>query len=163
MTIRPARPDDAAALVALVNPLVTDTTVTFTTVLQTEDSMRAAIADRLPACLVAERDDGLAGYVSAFPFRAGPGYARIREHTIVVAPGQRGQGAGRGLMAALEAVLRADGIHALVAGISGENPAGCAFHAALGFRRVGLLPEAGWKFGRHIDLVLMQKMLSPPR
>jgi phosphinothricin acetyltransferase len=63
-------------------------------------------------------------------------------------------------MEALFAQARLAGIHALFAGVSAENDPGIAFHARLGFREVGRLPEAGRKFDRWLTLVLMQKMLS---
>ena len=52
------------------------------------------------------------------------------------------------------------GHHVMMAGVSGGNPEGRAFHAAIGYRLVGTIPEAGWKFGRYWDLWLMQKILS---
>ena len=67
---------------------------------------------------------------------------------------------GRALMAAIEDHARAREVHVMMAGVSGGNPDGRAFHAALGYREVGIVPEAGWKFGRYWDLVLMQKILS---
>lgn len=65
-------------------------------------------------------------------------------------------------MAAVEADAAASGVHALMAGVSGENATGVAFHRAMGFETVARLPQVGWKFGRWHDLVLMQKFLSQP-
>jgi phosphinothricin acetyltransferase len=62
-------------------------------------------------------------------------------------------------MAAVEADARAKGKHSLFAGVSSANPEGRAFHAALGFVEVAVLPEVGWKWGRWLDLHLMQKRL----
>jgi phosphinothricin acetyltransferase len=62
-------------------------------------------------------------------------------------------------MAALEREARAAGGHTMIGGVSTENPAGLAFHAALGYREAARLPEVGFKFGRWLDLVLMQKRL----
>jgi phosphinothricin acetyltransferase len=81
------------------------------------------------------------------------------KHTVIVAPQARGRDVGRTLMAAVEDHARA-GARTILAGVSAENAPGVAFHAALGYRTVARLPEVGWKFGRWIDLVLMQKTLA---
>ena len=64
-------------------------------------------------------------------------------------------------MAALEDAARAEGVHVLIAGISSANPGAIVFHTALGFAEVGRMPEVGRKQGQWLDLVLMQKILSP--
>ncbi len=161
MIIRPARARDSAAIAAIVNEVVRNTLVTFTTRERSPEDIAADIAARGPAFQVAERHGQVIGFATYGCFRAGPGYTAAREHTIMLAPQARGQGAGRRLMTALEQVARSDGVHVLVAGISAENPGAVDFHAALEFQQVGRMPEVGRKWGRWLDLVLMQKILRP--
>lgn len=162
MIIRPARPEDAGAIIAFWNPLIRDTLVTFNPVEKTEaevaDSIRAKAAAG-HGFFVAE-DAGILGFASYGQFRAGAGYARAMEHTIILAPEGRGRGVGRALMAAIEDHARAQGYHSMIAGVSGGNPEGRAFHAAIGYAEVAVVPQVGWKFGRFWDLVLMQKLLA---
>jgi phosphinothricin acetyltransferase len=156
--IRHARADDAPAIAAIWNPVIRDTAVTFESVEKSPGDIAALIAAR-PAFLVAEAD-GIAGFATYAQFRGGTGYARTMEHTVILAPGARGRGVGRALMAAVEDHARGQGAHTIFAGVSAENAPGVAFHAALGYRTVARLPEVGWKFGRWMDLVLMQKTLA---
>ena len=156
--IRPAIPEDAQAIAAIWNRVIRETSATFTTAEKDPAALAAAIAEGAPLH-VAEGDGGLLGFVTAFQFRGGPGYAHTFEHSIHLRPEAQGRGIGRALMAAVEDDLRSRGAHCLFAGVAGENHAGVAFHAALGYREVARLPEVGWKFGRWHDLVLMQKFL----
>jgi L-amino acid N-acyltransferase YncA len=71
----------------------------------------------------------------------------------------RGRGTGRALLQAVEDHARQGGAHQMIAGVSGENPEGRAFHDRMGYREIATVPEAGFKFGRFMDLVLMQKFL----
>jgi phosphinothricin acetyltransferase len=158
--IRTARPGDAEAIARIWNRVIRDTTVTFTTAEKSPAALAEAIAAGAPFH-VAEKAGAVGGFVTAGQFRAGPGYAHTWEHSIHVDAALQGQGLGRALMAAIEADLAAQGVHSLVAGVSGENPGGVAFHAALGYREIARLPEVGRKFGRWHDLVLLQKMLDP--
>lgn len=156
--IRAARPADAAAIAAFWNPLIRDTVVTFSPLEKSAAEIAGMIATR-PAFLVADAGQGPTGFATYAQFRSGPGYAHAQEHTIILAQAARGQGAGRALMVALEQAACAQGHHAMIGGVSGSNPEGIAFHAAVGYREVGRLPEVGWKFGKWHDLVLMQKIL----
>lgn len=162
LTVRAARPGDGAAVAALHNPVIRHTTITFTTRLRGAGEVDALIAGGQRHWL-AEEGRVPIGFATFFPFRRGPGYARTFEHTVIVAPRARGRGAGRALMAAAERGAADAGGHSLFAGVAGENAAGRAFHAALGFAEAARLPQVGWKFGRWHDLVLMQKFLSPGR
>lgn len=162
MILRRARAADATAICAISNPIIRDTLITFTTEQKTPEGVAAEIAARGPAYLVGEIEGQVLGFASYGAFRAGPGYARSAEHSVQLAPQARGRGMGRALMARLADVAAENGVHVLVAGISGANPDGIAFHAALGFAKVGRLPEVGYKAGRWLDLVLMQKILQTP-
>lgn len=159
MIVRPATPADIAALLAIWNPLIRDTTVTFTTVEKTPETLAAEITARGPAFLVAETAGTLHGFASYGAFRSGPGYALTAEHTVILAEGARGRGIGRALMTRLEEAARRSGLHALIGAVSGANPDAIAFHEAIGFARVGHLPQVGRKFGQWLDLVLLQKTL----
>lgn len=160
MIIRSATVDDSAQICAIWNPLIEHTATTFTTTLKTPEGIASDISQRAGAFFVAEQDQKLMGFATYFPFRSGPGYARTKEHSINLAPEARGQGAAKALMQALEAHAAQAGVHSLWAGISCENPQGMQFHQRMGFTHIALLPEVGFKFGRWMDLVLMQKILD---
>ncbi|WP_298847003.1 GNAT family N-acetyltransferase [uncultured Ruegeria sp.] len=161
MIIRPAGAPDAPAITRITNAIIRETLVTFTTDERSAEQIAADIEARGNGYLVAEHDEHVLGFATYAPFRAGPGYAQTCEHSIQLSPDARERGVGRVLMAALEDVARTDGVHVLVAGISSANPGAVAFHAALGFSQVGCMPEVGFKWGQRLDLVLMQKILSP--
>lgn len=158
--IRQARLEDAEAIAKIANDMIRDTLITFTSDEKTSAALRDVIAERGPRYLVAEVGGQVVGFATYGAFRGGPGYRHTAEHSIQLASAAQGGGLGRRLMARLEDVARDDGIHVLVAGVSGANPGGIAFHAALGFAEVGRMPQVGRKWGQWLDLVLMQKILS---
>ena len=157
--IRPARDSDAEAIAALHGLVVDTTLMTFTTQHRSLSDWQDDIhAD--PPLLLAETEAGeFLGFAYLSTFRKGPGYAHSAEHSIYLNEAARGRGVGRKLLFALEDQARQQGIHVLVAGISGANPAAQAFHTACGYAEVGRMPEVGHKWGQWLDLVLMQKIL----
>lgn len=162
-TLRPATAADAPAIAALWAPIIRDTVVTFHPQPRPAAEIAAMIATRQDAgqaFLVAVAGDALLGFASYSQFRAGPGYARTMEHTLNLSPAARGRGLGRQLLRALEAHATAAGHRSLIGAIAAANTGSLAFHRRLGFVEVGRIPEAGWKFGRFHDLVLMQRRLG---
>ncbi|MBC7740443.1 MAG: N-acetyltransferase [Candidatus Saccharibacteria bacterium] len=158
--IRPATAADAATLADLWNPWITDTAITFAATPKTPDDLALMIATR-PAFFISQaQGTNVQGFATYSQFRSGDGYATCMEHTIIFAPTARNKGLGRALLTAVEAHAAAHGAHQMIAGISAENPAGLAFHAAMGYTEIARLRDAGRKFDRFIDLVLMQKFLT---
>ncbi|AZL61059.1 N-acetyltransferase [Tabrizicola piscis] len=159
--IRLATAADAAAIATLWNPYIRDTPVTFNAAEKSALDVERMIEDRnsLGHATFVATDGDLLGFASYAQFRGGVGYATCMEHSILLAPDARGKGAGRGLINAVCAHAAAAGAHQMIGGVSGENSEGRAFHAAMGFAHIATIPEAGFKFGRFIDLVLMQKFL----
>lgn len=160
--IRPARPSDATGICAILNPIIQETTITFSPQPVTPSDVKDGVANhaqRGDPYLVAEDSGAVVGYAKYGPFRSGLGYAQTVELTVHIASTLRGRGLGRTLVTALEDHARAAQVHSMIAGISAENPPAIAFHKKLGFSQVGLIPRAGHKFERYIDLVLMQKFV----
>lgn len=158
--VRTATHADAPAITEVLNWVIRDTLITF----NTQEKPVQHILDLMEASTpywVAELDGQVVGYASYAQFRSGPGYAHSAEHSIALLPAAHGQGLGRVLMTCIEDHARNAAIHTLVAGISAENPAGVPFHAALGFEHSGRIPQAGFKWGRWIDLIFMHKLLLP--
>lgn len=158
MNVRDAISADGAAIADIWNPQILNTVVTFNSVAKTAGDVAQMIEDR-PCFMVVEIDEHIVGFASYDQFRGGVGYRHTMEHTIILAPEAAGQGAGRALMQAVIEHARARQTHTIWAGVCAENEAGVAFHRAIGFTQVTVLEQVGRKFGRWMDLVLMQKRL----
>jgi L-amino acid N-acyltransferase YncA len=124
---------------------------------------RAGVVEAGMPWLVATDAAGVVlGYAYAGPYRPRPGYRYTAEDSVYVAPGQVGRGVGRALLAGLIGRCEALGFRQLVAVIGDSgNAASIGLHRTLGFTQVGLLPSIGFKFGRWVDGVLMQRGLGP--
>jgi phosphinothricin acetyltransferase len=101
------------------------------------------------------------GYAYAGPYRPRPAYRFSVENSVYVAPGMEGRGVGRALVEALILRCTALGLRQMIAvvGDSGHLPS-IAFHESLGFTRIGTLSAVGFKFGRWVDSVILQRALG---
>ena len=107
-----------------------------------------------------ELDGRWAGFAAAYPYKPRAAYRWTAETGIYLEAWARGRGYGRDLYQALLESLTAKGYRSVVAGIALPGAASSALHAALGFRRVGVLREVGWKQGEWRDVALWQRSLS---
>ena len=113
--------------------------------------------------LVAEVDGRVAGYAYVTQFRDRAAYRFTAEDSIYVHPDLMGRGAGKALLTTLLERSAAYGFKTIIAVIGGAEPASIAVHAALGFLEAGRLRRVGWKHGRWLDSVYMQRDLEPQR
>jgi L-amino acid N-acyltransferase YncA len=169
--IRAATPADATAIAAIYAPHVLHGTASFETEAPTADEMSRRMSSILALglpYLVAEvatqAGAEIAGYAYASRFRPRAAYARTAENSVYVAPHHQRRGIARALMLHLIDASAAAGIREMVAVIGDPtvNSASVALHRSLTFTDVGLLHSVGEKFGRPIDVLLLQKSLASP-
>ena len=161
--VRPATPADMPNVTAIYGRFVTGSTATFETIAPDLSEMlkrRQAVLDRGLPYLVAELEGYIVGFCYASQFRPRHCYRFTVEDSIYVRPDCIGHGVGKALLGELISQCQATGCHSMVACICGENPISVHLHASLGFQQVGLLPEAGIKFGEWLRLLIMQRHLQ---
>lgn len=164
ITIRPSTDADLPAITAIYGWNVLNGLGTFEEDPPSQEEMarrRAAFLERGLPYLVAEEDGVVLGYAYAGPFRLRAAYRYTVEDSVYVSPDAVGKGVGKTLLTALIAQLEALGLRQLVAVIGDSgNAASIGLHAALGFKQQGVFPSMGYKFGRWVDLVWMQRDLN---
>ncbi len=164
IAIRQSRDDDVPAITAIYAHHVLHGTGTFETEAPNAADMAARRADvlakKLPY-LVAERDGEVLGFAYCNWFKPRPAYRFSAEDSIYLAEAARGQGVGSQLLKALTEAAEAAGVRKLIAVIGDSANAGSiGVHRAQGFTHVGVLANCGWKFGRWLDVVLMDKVIG---
>lgn len=164
LVIRDADPTrDAAVCAAIYAPHVKGSAVSFEERAPSATEMAARI-ERYGAghaWLVAERGGEVVGYAYATAFNERPAYRWSTYVSVYVAEGARGQGVGRALYVALFGRLRERGFRVACAGITLPNEASVSLHESLGFERVGVNREIGWKHGAWRDVGWWQLELAP--
>jgi phosphinothricin acetyltransferase len=162
--IRPSTEADLPAITAIYAHHVQHGTGTFETTPPTLEDMTGRRADVLAKglpWLVAEQDGRVLGYAYCQWFKPRPAYRYSAEDSIYLHPEAAGQGLGKQLLAALEQQAVAAGVRKLIAVIGDSANAGSVgVHRACGFRQVGVIASCGWKFGRWLDIVLMDKAIG---
>ncbi|MEJ7846200.1 MAG: N-acetyltransferase family protein [Acidimicrobiales bacterium] len=162
MRVRRATEADAEAIRAIYNPEVLGSTVTFDLrprSLEEQLAWQRARAGAHAVLVAVADDDSVVGFGSLSPYRDRPAYATSVEDSVYVRADAQGRGVGGLLLAELVTVATAHGFHAVMARIVGGHAASIALHAAHRFTEVGTEREIGRKFGRWLDVVVMQRLL----
>jgi L-amino acid N-acyltransferase YncA len=164
MTIRPATANDAAAIQAIYAHHVLTGTGTFEIdppdLPEMQMRMAKVAARGWPWLVSVDSHGAITGYAYAGPFRERAAYDATVENSIYLAPGAVGQGIGRALLVALIEACAAAGARQMLAVIGdSDNHASIGLHRVLGFSDVGVMRGVGVKFGRELDVVILQKSL----
>lgn len=162
--IRPCHDDDLPAITALYAHHVLHATGTFETTPPTLAEMaqrRADVLARGLPYLVIEDGGAVLGFAYCQWFKPRPAYRFSAENSIYLHPQATGRGLGRQLLQALMAQAQASGVRKLIAVIGDSaNAASIGLHTACGFQPAGTIRDCGWKFGRWLDIVLMDTPLG---
>ena len=164
ISIRPAEPRDVAAITRIYDHAVRHGTASFELAPPDEAEMarrqKELFAGGFPY-IVAEQATAVVGHAYAGPHRARPAYRWTVEDSIYVDPALHGRGIGRALLERLIAEAERSGFRQMLAVIGDSANAGSIeLYCALGFRMVGTFDNVGFKFGRWLDSVLMQRALG---
>ena len=161
--IRDALHADAAGILPIYNHAALNTTAIWNDHASDLGQREAWLADRRGRgypVLVAEAAGTILGFAAFGDYRPFDGYRHSVENSVYVDPAAQGKGVGRALLTALIPRAQAMGKHVMVAAIESSNAASIRLHASLGFEEVARMPQVGCKFGRWLDLVLMQRFLD---
>jgi phosphinothricin acetyltransferase len=159
--IRRANLADAEAIRQIYNIEVVGSTATLDLVPRTpeEQAIWMVAHSGVYPVIVADDSGEVVGFASLSPYRPRPGYATAVEDSIYVAAEHRGKGIGRALLSEAVVLARTHGFHSVVARVSATQEASVALHQACGFELIGVEREIGRKFGRWVDVALMQNLL----
>ena len=164
LTVRAAHAEDLPAITAIYAHHVRHGTASFELESPDAAEMRrryAAIRALGWPYLTAERGGEVVGYAYAALYRSRPAYRFTAEDSVYVRHDLAGQGIGAQLMPALIEACAAAGIRQLIAVIGDRaNLGSVRLHEKFGFAAIGVLPAVGWKFGRWVDSVLMQRAIG---
>lgn len=167
--IRPVTEADAAELLAIYAPYVTDTFITYEYTVPSEEEFRERVRHTLQAYpyFAAVENGRIIGYAYASAFHPRRAYLWSAEATVYLAQRERGRGVGRLLYEALEAALKRQNIQNVNACIAYPNPESIAFHEKMGYRQVGKFTDCAYKLGQWLGMVWMEKALgqheNPPQ
>lgn len=162
--VREAREEDIPAITEIFNDAILNTTAVYfyTPVSQKSrlEWLHAKQNDGWPVYVADEKGEVL-GFSTFGPFRPWPAYLHSAEHSVYVHPERRGQGIGKLLIPPLLDSAKAMKMHTLIAGIDSTNVASQRLHQSFGFFQAAHFKQVGFKFGRWLDLLFMQKLLEP--
>jgi phosphinothricin acetyltransferase len=164
ITLRDACDSDLQAICEIFNEAVANTTAIWLEQPVDLSERQVWLNQRrsrgYPVLVATDSHGGVQGFASYADWRPFAGFRYTVEHSLYVRAGQRGSGIGKQLLAELIERAGAAGLHVMVAAIESSNQASIRLHQGMGFQISGQMPQVGRKFGRWLDLTLMQRQLD---
>ena len=161
--VRTAARQDCAAILEIYNEAVLTTTATYDyeprTLEHREAWFDAHERNRYPVFVAVDEENHVVGWSALNPYHDRMGYRFTTENSIYVAAACQGQGIGKLLLPPLIEGASTRGLHAIIACIDATNDVSIRLHARFGFETVGHFRQVGYKFGRWLDVVYMEKLL----
>lgn len=162
--VRKATLDDLTAITEIYNQAILRTTATFDTEPKSLEEQKVWFESHGPKypVLVAEEDGVVTGWASLSKWSDRCAYSDTAEISLYIAEKERGKGIGRKLLEAIIQEGEKSGIHSIIARIAEGNEVSIHLHQLVGFEHIGIMKEVGRKFGRLLDVCLMQKIYQSP-
>jgi phosphinothricin acetyltransferase len=163
--IRPAAVADVHRIADIYNDAVIHTTATFDLEIKSYEDRLKWFMDHGPRhpVIVAVKDERVIGYAALTRWNEKAGYDNLAEVAVYIDPNFRNQGVGKKLLEVLTLEAEKLGMHSLISRITQGNLSSIHIHELFGFQHVGVIREAGQKFGKYMDVHIMQKMFPENR
>lgn len=156
----------AQPILSILNEAIENSTAIYDYKARMPESMvgwfKSKEAGGYPVIGIESEDGELLGFASYGSFRGWPAYKYTVEHSVYVHHAHRGRGLGSKLIQEIVAIAQEQGVHVLVGGIDASNQSSITLHTKLGFAHAGTIRQAGFKFGRWLDLAFYQRILETP-
>ena len=160
--IRKAKSADVPKILDIINYSILHTTANYNYDIQTLEVQQKWFEDKKAnnfPVIVAEVNENVIGFGSYGTFREKIGYQYTVEHSVYVEDEFTGKGIGKLLLSELIQLAKQQGFHVMIGAIDADNKGSIAFHKKFGFVENGIIKEAGFKFGKWLDLLFMQLIL----
>ena len=163
LAIRKATIDNLKDITKIYNESIEKTVATFDTEKMTIKQQKSWFKDHGPKnpIIVAEEDGVIVGWAALSKYSSRPAYSDTAEISLYVKEKYQGKGFGTKLMKAINEEGEKAGLHASIARITDGNKVSIKLHEDAGFRRIGVMKEVGKKFGKLLDVHIMQKIYKP--
>jgi phosphinothricin acetyltransferase len=165
LTIRHAKPEDLGTITEIYNEAIRKTVATFDTNPKTLEEQKQWYTNHGPdnPIMIAEQNNVVVGWAALSPWSDRYAYSDTAEISLYILEKHQGRGIGRKLLEAIIENGKKTNLHAVIARITEGNEASIHLHESVGFKHIGIMKEVGFKFGKRLDVYLMQKIYTSKR